>query len=385
MKTRNRNYKINIFILTFTFGLMFCVVGCKGDKKQTSTPPNVTVSKVIKKTVPIYYEYVGNTESVRTVDITARVEGFLIERAFEDGQDVKQRDLLFVIDPRSFEASLEQSKAQLERDKASLNYALQQVVRYKPLVERDYITKDNYEEYKTQAAEAAATVEADEAEVIQAELNLSYCYMYAPFSGMIGRRLVDVGNLVGAGQDTKLATLVQLDPIYVYFSPTEREIPILMEQFKNDKLRANVILPDEKIHPFEGYVDFIDNMVDQDTGTLTMRAVIPNSEKALLPGQYAQIRLFIKEQPNSLLVPEKAINEGQGGMYVFVVNDKKIVQNVSVTTGPTYKGNVVISKGLKEGQMVIIDGMQKVKQGMKVKPNFAEKSSDKKSDVDYKN
>ena len=168
MKTRNRNYKINIFILTFTFGLMFCVVGCKGDKKQTSTPPNVTVSKVIKKTVPIYYEYVGNTESVRTVDITARVEGFLIERAFEDGQDVKQRDLLFVIDPRSFEASLEQSKAQLERDKASLNYALQQVVRYKPLVEKDYITKDNYEEYKTQAAEAAATVEADEAAVIQA-------------------------------------------------------------------------------------------------------------------------------------------------------------------------------------------------------------------------
>ena len=371
MKMQN---KYPILILCALALLAFSA--CKDKKKTKTTVQTVTVEKAISKTIPVYYDFVGNTQSIQSVDITARVEGYLTERNFKDGQNVNKGDLLFVIDPRTYKASLDEAKAQLEKDRAALNYSLEQVARYEPLVKKQYITTDEFDQYVTQSDEALAAVKADEAQVIQAELNLSYCYMRAPFSGRIGRRMVDVGNLVGvAGQDNTLATLVKLDPIYVYFSPTERDIAVLTKQYNKGKLKAYVVLPDEKIYPEAGYVDFIDNSVDESTGTIAMRAVIPNPEKLVLPGQYTKIRLYVDDKPDAVLVPQKAVMSQQGENIVYVVGEGNKVVSTQVTTGTQYKKYTVIEKGLKAGQVVVTVGLQKIQNGVEVKPSYADKGS----------
>lgn len=339
----------------------------KGDKDAATPEMTVTVGEVKSETVPIYLDYVGTLQSIESVDINARVEGFLVERAFKDGADVKAGDLLFVIDPRPFEAALIAAKAQLAEDLAALSYAREQVTRYKPLVEKEYITRDAYDDYVTQVKEAQAVVEADRANVVQAELDLSYCTMFAPFDGRIGRRLVDVGNLVGASEATQLATLVQLDPIYVYFNVAERDIPEVLKQQNSQPLTFSVILPDESKHPQDGVIDFVDNQVDVTTGTITLRGTVGNSSKTILPGQYVKVQLLLKQQPDTLLVPQKAVGDQQGNTYVYVVGDDNKVEFRNITAGSSYGDMRIIEKGVKEGEKVVVNGLQKVKPGATVK------------------
>lgn len=354
-----------LIIAIFTLNLASCG---KSDKDKKAPEMTVTVSKAKSETVPLYLDYVGTLQSIESVDINARVEGFLVERAFKDGADVKKGDLLFVIDPRPFEAALAAAEAQLSEDLAALSYAREQVKRYKTLVEKDYITRDSYDEYITQATEARAVVEADRANVVQAELDLSYCTMVAPFDGRIGRRLVDVGNLVGAGGEaTLLATLVKLDPIYIYFNVAERDIPEIIKQQNTKPLTFSIVLPDESKHPEDGTIDFVDNQVDVTTGTITLRGIVPNTAKTLLPGQYAKVQLLLKEQPNTIVVPSQAIGEQQGDTFVYVVGSDNKVEFRNVTAGGSYKQMRIVEKGLKEGETVIVNGLQKVKPGITVK------------------
>ncbi len=381
MKNRTKFEKCrrNILRATSVFALLvLTLTGCGKDEKQAPPALPVTVADVTSETVPIYLEYVGTTQSVQTVDINARVEGFLIKRAFKDGADLEDGALLFVIDPRPFEASLQQAQAQLAEDRASLAYAQEQVRRFKPIVEKEYITKDTYDGYVTKAAEAQAAVEADMANVTQAKLNLSYCTMYAPFAGRIGRRYVDVGNLVGAaGAPTKLATMVQLDPMYVYFSVAERDIPQIFEEHSKNDLTVSIILPDETKHPEDGKIDFINNEVDVNTGTMEMRALVPNGSETMLPGQFVKVQLLLKEQPGALLVPQKAISEFQGQQFVYVVGADNKVEYRNVTPGPNYNDLTVIQYGVKAGEKVITEGLQKVKPGMTVAPGTASEESQK--------
>ena len=362
-------------ILAFTLALIG-LSGCDRKKEVTAPPPIVTVAEVVKETVPVYLDYVGTLQAVNTVDIVARVEGFLQERAFVDGADVKKGDLLFVIDPRPFEAQLENAQAQLAKDEAALAYARQQVERYKPLVDKEFIARNAFDQFSTQVKELQAAVEADRAAIKLAELNLSYCRMYAPFDGRIGRRYVDVGNLVGAGQDTKLATLVQLDPIYVYFSPSSRYLPEILKQQEKGKLTVRLILPDESIHPYEGAVDFVNNTVESTTSTISMRAVVHNPDKNLLPGQYVQVRLLLTMKPDAFLVPEQAVSDTQGGAYVFVVNKDNKVESRDIVAGTTYNGMRIIEEGVKPGERVIIEGLQKVKPGITVQPKLVSSKGD---------
>ena len=363
-----------VAVVIFTLGLISCG---KSDKDKSTPEPLVTVAEAKSETVPIYLDYVGSLQSIESVDINARVEGFLVERAFEDGADVNTGDLLFVIDPRPFEAALAAAEAQLAEDKAALAYAREQVRRYKPLAEKDYITQDAYDEYVTQAKEAKALVEADRANLVQAELDLSYCTMYAPFDGRIGRRLVDVGNLVGAGEATQLATLVKLDPIYVYFNAAERNIPEIIKQQNTKPLTFSIVLPDESKHPQDGVIDFIDNQVDMTTGTITMRGTIGNVSKTILPGQYVKVQLLLKEQPNTIVVPSQAVGEQQGDTYVFVVGADNKVEFRNVTAGSSYKDLRIIEKGVKAGEKVIVNGLQKVKPGITVKTETQEQAKEK--------
>lgn len=358
--------------------VLLAVTGCGKEEKKAPPAVPVTVAEVKSETVPIYLEYVGTTQSIQTVDINARVEGFLVNRAFKDGADLLEGDLLFVIDTRPFEADLKAAEAQLAENKASLAYAQEQVRRYKPIVEKEYITQDTYDGYVTKATEAQAAVEAAQANVTQAKLNLSYCTMYAPFDGRIGRRYVDVGNLVGAeGSPTKLATMVQLDPMYVYFSVAERDIPQIFEEHSKNDLTVSIVLPDESKHPEDGKIDFLNNEVDVNTGTMEMRAVVPNDSKTILPGQFVKVQLLLKEQPGALLVPQQAVSEFQGQQFVYVVGADNKVEYRNVTSGPQYKELVLIENGVKAGEKVITEGLQKVKPGMTVVPETASGESKK--------
>ncbi len=371
MKIMNTNISSKRLSLALVAIAMFIVAmtSCgKSDKDKAAPEMTVTIAQVKSETVPLYLDYVGTLQSIESVDINARVEGFLVERAFKDGADVKQGDLLFVIDPRPFDAALIAAEAQLAEDLAALSYAREQVSRYKPLVEKDYITKDAYDEYRTQAAEAQAVVEADRANVVQAKLNLSYCTMFAPFDGRIGRRLVDVGNLVGAGGEaTLLATIVQLDPIYVYFNVAERDIPQILKQQNIKPLTFNIVLPDESKHPEDGTVDFVDNQVDVTTGTITLRGIVSNTSKTVIPGQYVKVQLLLEEQPDTLVVPQQAIGEQQGDTYAYVVGSDNKVEFRKVTAGSSYGEIRIVEKGLKAGEKVIVNGLQKVKPGITVK------------------
>lgn len=358
----------SLLILLCSLFLLFG--GCKKENKNPpkARPPEVTVEKVALQTVPVHLNYVATTDSVKTVDIRARVEGFLEERKFVEGADVKKGAVVFVIEKAPYQAELEGSLAQLARDKASLSFALDQVKRYKPLAEKDFVTQEALEDYETKARQAAAAVKADLAKIKQDRLNLGYCTMYSPLDGRIGRTLVNVGNLVGAGQDTKLATIVQLDPLYVYFSPSEKDLRLILKYRQEKEIPVDVILSDGSTHAHPGKVDFIDNTADPKANTINMRAVIPNPEKTLLPGVYVQAHLFLCDVPDTPLISEKAIAEDQTGMYVYVVGKDNKVEKRPVKVGFLYKHQKIIWKGLKAGDRVITEGLQMVRPGMVVRP-----------------
>ena len=360
-------------LLMLLCSLFLLVGGCEKKQKAPpqAPPPEVTVEKVTLQTVPVHLNYVATTDSVKTVDIRARVEGFLEERRFVEGSDVKKGDIVFVIEKDLYQAELEGSLAQLARDKASLSFALDQVKRYKPLAEKDFVTKEALEDYQTKAREAAAAVKADRAKIKQDQLNLGYCTMYSPLDGRIGRTLVNVGNLVGAEQDTQLATIVQLDPLYAYFSPSEKDLRLILKHRQEENIPVDIILSDGSTHAYPGKVDFIDNTADPKANTINMRAVIPNPEKTLLPGIYVQAKLFLCDVPNIPLITEKAIAEDQTGMYVYVVGKDNRVEKRQIKAGFLYKHRKIIWKGLKAGDRVITEGLQMVRPGMVVQPKKA--------------
>lgn len=325
--------------------------------------PSVVVTRVQQQTVPVKLDYVGETAAVRTVDIRARVEGFLIERTFEEGDDVPEGELLYVIDPRPFEAALMEARGQLAKDRAALAYAEEQVERYRDLVDKDYVSREEFDGLVTQADEARAAVEADEGAVEQAELNLSYCRMVAPFDGRIGRTLVHVGNLVGAGESTKLATINQLDPIYVYFSPSDEDAQKIMAKRNGKPIPVELTLANGTVYAQSGTVDFVDNTVDLKTSTVAMRALLPNPDHTLLPGMYVDTKIVVGQMHDALLVPEKAIGEDQGGQFVMIVDPDDEVRKSYVTIAFAHDGMQVISKGVEANERVIVQGLQLVKPG----------------------
>jgi len=380
----NRKCRYSAWRIASVFACIFFVfspIGCKKKEKTApkAKPPLVTVAPVVLKTVPIHINYVGSVASIKKVDIRARVEGFLEKRLYKEGADVKKGKLVYVIEREPYEAELKSSKAQLAKDEAALAFANEQVRRYKPLVEKDFVTREKFDDYRTKAKEAAAAVEADRAQVTRAKLNLSYCTMYSPINGRIGRTLVNVGNLVGAGENTKLATIVQLDPIYVYFSPSDEDLRLIFKYRQEKEQPVDVVLSDGNVHPHKGRVDFIDNVVDPKANTVTMRAVIPNPEKTLLPGEYVQARLFLADFPNTPLIPEQAVAEDQGGTYVYVVGADNKVKARRIKTPYVYKGFRIVPKGLKKGEKVVIEGMQLIRPDMVVRTKSA---SSKTSDAD---
>jgi len=327
----------------------------------------VPVVNVVKKTLPIYLDYAARVESIRSITLQARVPGYLQEQTAADGSDVKQGDLLYRIAPEDYQAALDQAKAQVQRDSATLDYAKSNLGRGTDLAKAGYLDKDSFDQRTSNLRTAQAALAVDQAAVRTAELNLGYAEIKAPFPGRIGRNQASVGTLVSVA-GTVLNTLVQLDPIYVTFNPSETDL-IQIEQAKaNGPIAVDVLLPGDTVPSQKGELTFIDNTIDHSTGTITARATIGNAKFALLPGQYVRVRLHVKEQPNTLMVPQVALGSSQLGKYLYVIGKGNTVDQKLVSLGPTDGDLISVTSGISETDQVITGNLQKIGPGMPVSP-----------------
>lgn len=342
--------------------------GQAGGAPAPSAPPAmpVPVARVVKRTIPITLDYSARTESIRNVSLQAKVAGFITAQAAPDGADVRQGDLLYKIDDRDYRAALDGARAQAQRNSAALDYARSAYKRGDELARGGYLARDTYDQRASAVAQGEAALAMDDAAVRTAEINAGYTEVRAPFSGRLGRDRAPVGTLVGSA-GTTLNTLVQLDPIYVTFNPSETDLSAIHKARAGGKVKADVLLPgDTEVH-HSGEVTFIDNAVDRATGTITVRATIGNADFGLLPGQYVRIRLHIREEPDALMVPQTALGSSQLGKYVYVVGPENKADQRLVSLGPQ-SGELVSVKGLAEGDQVITGNLQKIGPGAPVQP-----------------
>ena len=391
----------------------------------TPKPPAVTVVAAASLRVPVYGQYVGQTEAVKTVEVRARVEGFIERQAVSDGADVKVGDLLFVIDPRPFQVALRQAEANVIRDTAQLHQAEANLVqreaevsqaqanlardiaqaenartqerRYRTLLEKELVASEQYDQLRTnmntmeatvQADRAAldnaraalgaarasienarAVIRADEAAVENTRIQLGYTTIRSPLEGRMGRAEVRVGALVGRLESTLLTTVSTLHPMYVNFSVSEREALSVWRRVgeRPATARLTITLPDDSAYPHEGRLDFVDRAVDPRTGTLALRATFPNPNRLLRPGQYTRLRALLEER-DALVIPQAAVQESQGSASVFVVGPDQTVQARTVRTGPRHGPLWVVDDGLKPGERVVVKGLQQVRPGARVEP-----------------
>ncbi|HWX05777.1 MAG TPA: efflux RND transporter periplasmic adaptor subunit [Bradyrhizobium sp.] len=362
--------------------LAVTLAGCGGKPpaQAAAAPPPVTVEQPTKRTVQDWDEFTGRFDAVEEVQVRARVGGFVTNVEFRDGAFVSTGDLLYIIDPRPFEAVAEQADGQLADARAKAELAKRDLDRGLSLVQTSAVSEQVVDQRRQalQAAHAAETVAAGALKA--AQLNIEFTHVMAPLAGRVSRHLVSVGNLVqgsDTGGGTLLTSIVSLDPIYVYFDMDEAtyvKYNRLYFEGKRPSSRENpnpvqVTLTGETKPSHEGKVDFLDNRMDVSTGTLRGRAVIPNKDFSILPGQFGRVRLIASARYEALLVPDTAIVTDQSRKIVFVVKDDDTVEAKPVILGPLDEGLRVIREGLKPEDRVIVDGVQRARVGAKVSPH----------------
>jgi len=351
------------------------VAGC-GEKPQPQQPPppKVTVAQPTHRMVTDYLELTGNTQAIYTVQLVARVVGYLEQVLFQDGQMVKKGQPLFVIQRNTYEENLRQAEASIAQFQAQLQFAESQFVRFTNLVQRNAGSQSDLDNWRFQRDQAQANLRSAQAQRDLAKLNLDYTLVAAPFDGRMDRRQVDPGNLVGSNGNTVLASINQIDPIYVYFNISDSDLAHLRKLTRGTpgpadarKFPVQVGLPGEDGYPHEGHLDFAAISLTATTGTLLVRGILPNRDGLILPGLYARIRVPL-ERKDALLVPEVAVGHDQQGAYVFVVNDKNVVERRDVKTGTSVEALRVIQDGLKGNESVVVNGLLKIGPGRHVTP-----------------
>ncbi|OCP05760.1 MULTISPECIES: efflux RND transporter periplasmic adaptor subunit [unclassified Ensifer] len=334
----------------------------------------VPVAAVVKKTIPIYLDYSARTEAIRNVTLRAKISGYVESQSVPDGADVKEGDLLYRIDARDYRAELDQAKAQVERDEASLAYLRSNLTRGNELATTGYLDKDSFDQRQSAVHQAEAALAMSKAAVRTAEINFDYTEIRAPFAGRLGRNQASEGTLVSSTAGTPLNNLVQLSPIYVSFNPSEAEMTSIQKARAKGNVEAEVLLPGDAEPRYRGALTFINNTIEGNTGTVVARATIDNTDLSLLPGQYVRVRLKVREEPGVLMVPETALGSSQLGKYVYVVGKGDVVEQRLVTPGPTSGNLIGVTSGVSEGDQVISGNLQKIFPGAPVTPMPAEQA-----------
>jgi membrane fusion protein, multidrug efflux system len=365
-------------------GLVLSLAACERSKEADKAkeaaaappPPAVVVAEVVQKTVPIYGEFVAQTDARETVEIRARVQSFLEAQHFTEGTIVKKDQLLFTLDKREYEAKLLQAKAQLEGALARLGKAETDERRLKPLAERRAVPQQDYDNAAANLLSAKAAVSSARSAVVAAELDLSYCTIRSPIGGLIGKRLVAPGNLVGKGEPTLLDTVSSIDPIRVNATISEAEYLKFFGQQQRGRQPAagsvlELILADGAVYPHKGKLVIVDRAVDMKTGTLTIVGEFPNPNGLLRPGQFGRVRAPVETVENALLIPKRAVQEIQGMKTVLVVGADNVVALRTIKPGESVGTMLIVLDGVKPGERVIVDGIQKARPGAKVNPSVA--------------
>jgi RND family efflux transporter MFP subunit len=356
----------------------FLVIPACGERNVYAPPPppKVTVSQPVVRSVVDYLEFTGNTQAINTVELRARVQGYLEKVYFKDGDPVKKGQSLFLIQQDTYQAQLKQAEAQILQQKANLEHAILETARYTKLVQKEAASQTDLDNWRFQKDSLQAAVLAAEANRDLAGLNLDYTTVTAPFDGRIGRRLVDPGNLVGAGEFTALARVNQINPLYVYFTISERDLlqvvgetGISAAQAEQIKIPLALGLANETGYPHQGHLDFAAISLSPTTGTLELRGIFPNPDGKMLPGLFARVRAPIlgSEKP-SLVIPEAAVGYDQLGPYVLVVGSNKIVERRPVKLGAREDSSHVVREGLTGEDWVIVNGQMQAVPGRAVNP-----------------
>jgi membrane fusion protein, multidrug efflux system len=339
----------------------------KGKGKGERGPITVKAAQAVVKPMPVMIEAVGTVEPEHSVQIRAQVNGVLQAVHFKEGDRVKAGQVLFQIDPRTFQAQYNQALAQLSRDKAQLENARAQQERLEPLLKREYITRQEYDVAVTSAKSLEATVQADQAAAEAARIQLDFARIRSPISGRTGTLAVKPGNLVSAGSGTPLVTINTMDPILVSFSIPERQLEDI-RRFQNDRQMRIEILPDRNAPAVaEGKLVFIDNTVTPQTGTVLLKTRVPNANEVIWPGQFVNVRIVLTIEPEAVVVPEAAVQPGQDGSFVYLIDENSKVKIQPIKISRQLGGEVVIASGLKGGDQVITEIPQALETGATVR------------------
>lgn len=358
--------------LTLAIATVACLPGCGNDaaSAKRSGPPAVavpvSVEPATQRTVPVMVEAIGNVEAFSTVSIKARVDGQIVAVNFTEGREVRKGEALFRIDARPFEASLRQAEANAMRDAAARDQARSQERRYKELLEKNFVSKEAYAQIRTNAEVAEATSKASQAGLENARLNLEYCTIASPVDGIPGKILLQVGNLVKANDTAALTVINQVKPVYVSFAVPEQSLVAIRKYMAAGVLAVAVSESKSGTPLANGSLVFIDNTVDQATGTIRMRAQFDNRDIALWPGQFVNVRVRLYDEPNAIAVPSRAVQTGPIGQFVYVVNPEMAAEIRAVTVARTEGDTAIIAKGLKGGEQVVVRGALRLAPGAKV-------------------
>lgn len=356
-----------VFLLT----LLFFLCGCSNseEKAKAESPPKKRAAPVLigiseQRTIPIELKAVGTVEPYATVAIKSQITGTLQRIHFKEGDDVKKGDILFSLDPRPFTAMLNQAQGALIRDRAQLENARKELERYTNAAKKGYVSTEQAEQSETKVATLSATIKADEAAVENARLQLEFCSIHAPIDGRTGELPVAEGNVIKANADTSMVTINQVCPIKVSFTVPGKHFGEIKKYRQAGSLR--VMLNGPGNIPETGTFSFLDNTIDQTTGTLRLKAEFANEDKNLWPGQFVEVRLLLTSRPDVTVVPTQAVQIGQTGAHVFVVKDDSTVEERPITAGMSLDGVTVVETGMSPGEKVVTDGQLQLISGTRV-------------------
>lgn len=361
-----------VFLSTFFLGCSSSS-DSKQQKAQAAAPRavSVAVAPVQKQDVPVYLTGLGAVTAFNTANIKSRVDGQIMRVNFREGQDVRQGELLIEIDSRPYEVQVEQLQAQLFKDQASLRDAKLNLDRYTALIPSGSIAQQQVDTQKSTVDQLDGQVRNDQAQIDSAKLNIVYCHITAPFSGRVGLRQVDPGNIVHAADTTPMLILTQLQPIAVIFTLPEDVLPKVSAQMQKRTLQVDALSRDDQTKLATGKLLTIDNQIDPTTGTAKLKAVFDNQDNKLWPNQFVNANLLLEIRQNSTVVPTAAILRGPQGTFVYAVNPDKTVQDKTVAIALTQGDTTIVTSGVNPGDTVVTDGQDKLSRGSRIEPRTA--------------